>query len=102
MFRIQSVRWPAPFLTSARNLPSPDKATFSSVPVLVIWLKEIEVNGTARGQRRHAAKPATANSSSAPKLMAIIGDFFATGRAMPETLPGLEQLVNNADAGMVQ
>src|ERR1700678_4230228 len=89
MFRIQSVRWPAPFLTSARNFPSPDKATFSSVPVLVIWLKEIEVNGTARGQRRQAAKPAT-GSSSAPNAMATIGVFFAAGGAIPGTLTGLE------------
>src|ERR1700677_3189776 len=90
MFRIQSVRWPAPFLTSARNFPSPDRATSSRVPVLVIWLREIEVNGTARGQRNQAAKPAAASSTKAPNAMASTGDFFATGGAIPGALPGLE------------
>ena len=83
MLRTHSVRWPASFLTSARNFPSPDKATFSSVPVFVIWLRDIEANGTTRGHRRQAANPAAASSTS--PIIAISGarDFFAGCGAIP-------------------
>src|ERR1700722_13847991 len=90
MFRIQSVRWPASFLTSARNFPSPDRATFSSVPVFVIWLKEIEVKGTERGHRRQAAKPPAASRTKAPNPMASAFDFFTGAGATAATLTALE------------
>ncbi len=48
--RIQTVRLPLSFLTSAMNLPSAEKAMHSSVPVFVIWLTDIAENGTACGQ----------------------------------------------------
>src|ERR1700678_990769 len=89
MLRTHSVRWPLSFLTSARNLPSPDKAILSNVPVFVIWLSATVVKGTGRGHNRQAANPAAARSARTMIAMGKARDFFAGGgpRAAAKTAP---------------